>query len=180
MKRVFDSLPPPASPRATCTRPGTSPSPASATCPSACCTCATTPSPSSATTDLADRRVQGKSPEFTVDSVTDRTDSLDRLAAASPAPSGCGGSPGRVFVPNYLDRVQQLETQVGPQKLPFDVPLPGSRLLDTDRRRPAGPNPVAADVRVPYLCDVPLDAGPDLRDDVRPRPARHRAASSAT
>jgi hypothetical protein len=64
---------------------------------------------------------------------------------------------GRVFAPNYLDRVQQLETQVGPQRLPFDVPLPGSRLLDTDFDGLPNQNPAQPEVRVPFVCDVPVD-----------------------
>ena len=56
---------------ATSTSPGTSPSPATATSPGACSTFATTPSSSSATRNLADLKVQGGSPSFAVDEVTE-------------------------------------------------------------------------------------------------------------
>jgi hypothetical protein len=110
-------------------------------------------------TELTDRRVQGRAPEFVVDDVTDRTDTWKDSRGVEHAQK-LRRIAGRVFVPNYLDRVQQLETQVGRQRLPYDVPAPGSRLLDTDLDGLPDQNPALPVVRVPFLCDVPLDEGP--------------------
>ncbi len=109
-------------------------------------------------TDLADRKVQGSSPEFAVDEVTERTDTYTDSRGVERT-QRLRRVEGRVLVPNYLDRVQQLEAQVGPQQLPFDVPAPGSRLLDTDLDGLPDQNPALPTLRVPFLCDIPLDEG---------------------
>ncbi|MFP5218981.1 MAG: hypothetical protein ACLGIG_04490 [Actinomycetes bacterium] len=109
--------------------------------------------------DLADRRVAGSSPEFTVDAVDERVDTW-RDSRGAEQSQRVRRVEGRVSVPNFLDRVQQTDTQLGPQRLPFDAPIPGSRLLDTDLDGLPDQNPAQPVVRVPYVCDVPLDEGP--------------------
>ena len=111
--------------------------------------------------DLADRRVQGSSPEFTVDEVAERTDTWTDSRGREQS-QRVRRVEGRVTVPNFLDRVQQTDTQVGPQRLPYDAPVPGSRLLDTDLDGLPDQNPAQPVVRVPYVCDVPLDEGPSF------------------
>jgi hypothetical protein len=110
-------------------------------------------------TDLDDRRVQGVSPGFAIDAVTERTDTWTDSRGVQRTQK-VRRVDGRVYVPNYLDRVQQLENQVGPQRLPFDVPAPGSRLLDLTGEGLPDQNPALPVVRVPFRCDVPLDQGP--------------------
>ena len=114
-------------------------------------------------TNLADRKVEGKSPEFEivgdpverVDTWTDsrgieRTQRVRRVS-------------GRVVVPNYLDRPQNTESEANPDP-EFDPPAPGSRLY-YGTQGPLGnalpqQNPALPEVKVPFVCDVPLDEGP--------------------
>ncbi|CAN5312913.1 hypothetical protein BH23ACT9_BH23ACT9_31620 [soil metagenome] len=113
-------------------------------------------------TDLSDLRVEGDSPDFNVDGVTEATDNwTDSLGVARTQQYRVIN--GRVTVPNYLDRVQQIENQRDPQRLPFDVPLPGSRFLtsplDGADALPIQ-NPLLPTVRVPFRCHVPVGEGP--------------------
>jgi hypothetical protein len=107
-------------------------------------------------TDLSDRIVQGSSPEFVVDSVEDGTDSWrDSRGVQRSQPFRTVH--GRVTVPNYLDRIQQTEGHVRANELPYDAPLPGSRLLDLDLDGLPDQNPVESTVQVPFTCRVPLN-----------------------
>ena len=107
-------------------------------------------------TDLSDRRTQGSSPEFVVDGVEDRTDTW-RDSRGVERSQQLRRVHGRVTVPNYLDRIQQTEGHVKPNDLPYDAPVPGSRLLDLDLDGLPDQNPVEPFVHVPFLCDVPLN-----------------------
>jgi hypothetical protein len=112
-------------------------------------------------TNMADRRIQGSAPAFTVDSTEDRTDTWTDSHGASNSMS-MRRVRGRITVPNYMDRIQQTEGHVtGHQPsgdVPFhDAPAPGSRLLDTDLDGLPDQNPVESTVNIPYVCDVPLD-----------------------
>ena len=83
-----------ASSATTSTWPGTSRSPATTTSPSGRSRCETTPSPRSATHDLADRTVEGTSPQFTVTDVQNFTAAQDPQIARRVK--------GTVTVPCYL------------------------------------------------------------------------------
>lgn len=111
-------------------------------------------------TNLSDLVVQGDAPAFTVDSVTERTDSWkDSLGEAHT--QKLRRIEGRVEVPNYLDRIQQTEGHVsGGQQLPYDAPAPGSRFLYLPGDDLPDQNPVEPTVQVPYMCDVPTEEGP--------------------
>lgn len=106
--------------------------------------------------NLADRVVTGTAPEFSVDSTEDATDTwtdsrgVEREQAYRIVR-------GRVTVPNYMDRVQQVEGHLQENQLPYDLPLPGSRLLDLDGDGLPDQNPVEASVRVPFVCHIPLN-----------------------
>ena len=106
-------------------------------------------------TDLVDRLVEGESPEFVVDRVTLRTDSWDDSRGRSHSQE-IRRVEGRVTVPNYLDRIQQTDGHVG-LGAPADAPAPGSRFLDINRDGLPDQNPVESTVRVPFVCDVPLN-----------------------
>jgi hypothetical protein len=112
-------------------------------------------------TDLADRVVQGVSPEFVVDGVVEQLDTWTDSRGVQRS-QRIRVIDGRVSVPNYLDRVQQVETQVGPQRLPFETPVPGSRLLVDPTDPDALPfrNPTQPTVRAPFRCQVPVGEGP--------------------
>jgi hypothetical protein len=112
-------------------------------------------------TDLADRRVAGTSPAFTVDAVSDREDTWTDSRGQAHVQK-LRRVQGRVEVPNYLDRIQQTEGQFQANRLPVDAPAPGSRLYDdpVDADDLPDQNPALATVRVPFVCDVPVDAGP--------------------
>jgi hypothetical protein len=110
--------------------------------------------------DLADRVVQGASPAFVIDKTAEREDRwTDSRGVAHTR--RVRRIDGRVTVPNYLDRVQQTEGHVQANRLPFDVPVPGSRLYDDPLDPDTLPdqNPVESTVQVPFTCDVPLDEG---------------------
>ena len=106
--------------------------------------------------NLADRVVQGSSPEFTVDRTEMRTDSWTDSNGNSFTRQ-YRRVHGRVTVPNYMDRIQQTEGHVRGNQLPYDVPAPGSRLLDLDLDGLPDQNPAEPTVNVPYVCDVPLN-----------------------
>jgi hypothetical protein len=106
--------------------------------------------------DLSDRRVEGRAPTFTVDSTEARTDTwTDSRGVSHSQPMR--RVRGRISVPNYLDRIQQTEGHVKPNELPYDAPVPGSRLLDLNLDGLPDQNPVEPIVNIPYVCDVPLD-----------------------
>lgn len=116
-------------------------------------------------TDLSDRTVQGAAPAFTVDSTEDRTDTWKDSHGASHS-QPIRRIWGRITVPNYMDRIQQTEAHIKPnvdtdplvgERIPYDVPVPGSRLLDLDRDGLPDQNPVEPTINAPYVCDVPLD-----------------------
>jgi hypothetical protein len=111
-------------------------------------------------TALADRLVEGSAPAFTVDSTESRTDTWTDSHGVSQS-QAIRRVRGRVTVPNYMDRIQQTEGHVKPNQLPYDLPAPGSRLLDLNMDGLPDQNPVESTVNVPYVCDVPLD-GPRL------------------
>ena len=104
--------------------------------------------------DLSDRKVQGDSPAFTVDSATTKTDTW-RDSNGMEHSETIRVIEGRVTVPNYLDRIQQTEGHVQPNELPYDAPVPGSRFLDLDGDGLPEQNPVESTVNVPYICEVP-------------------------
>ena len=106
--------------------------------------------------DLSDRRVDGRAPTFTVDSTESRTDSWTDSRGVSHSQT-MRRVRGRISVPNYLDRIQQTEGHVKPNELPYDAPVPGSRLLDLNLDGLPDQNPAEPIVNVPYVCDVPLD-----------------------
>ena len=106
--------------------------------------------------NLADRTVAGAAPEFTVDGTEERVDNwTDSHGVSHSQPYR--RIEGRVTVPNYLDRIQQTEGHAKPNDLPYDAPVPGSRLLDIDGDGLPDQNPIESTVRVPYVCDVPLN-----------------------
>ena len=117
-------------------------------------------------TNLADGRVQGDSPAFTVDSTEDRTDTWTDSRGVSHQ-QAIRRVRGRVEVPNYLVRIQQTQGHLSGDEttadvpevgdVPIDVPAPGSRLLDLNLDGLPDQNPVESTVNVPYVCDVPLD-----------------------
>ena len=105
--------------------------------------------------DLADRMVQGDSPEFVIDRVSLRTDKWTDSRGRAHSQE-LRRVEGRVTVPNYLDRIQQTAAHVG-LAAPADAPVPGSRFLDTNGDGLPDQNPVESTVRVPFICDVPLN-----------------------
>jgi hypothetical protein len=110
-------------------------------------------------TDLADRRVAGRAPAFTVDRTEVRTDTW-RDSHGVEHSQEYRRIRGRVTVPNYLDRIQQTEGHVKGNDLPYDVPAPGSRLLDLNGDGLPDQNPIEPTVNVPYVCDVPTGSDP--------------------
>ena len=111
-------------------------------------------------TNLADRKVQGNSPAFTVDRTEDRTDNWTDSHGVQHSQK-LRRIHGRVTVPNYLDRIQQTEGHVsGDGRLPYDAPAPGSRFLYLPGDELPDQNPVESTVQVPFTCDVPTEQGP--------------------
>jgi putative cell wall-binding protein len=104
--------------------------------------------------DLADFRVQGASPAFTVEQTEDRTDTW-RDASGVERTQQVRRVRGTVTVPNYLDRPQQLSGE-----LPLDPPAPGSRFYREPGADLPSQNPLLPEVAVPFVCDVPLGQGP--------------------
>ncbi len=107
--------------------------------------------------DLSDRKVQGISPAFTVDSMAERTDGwTDSFGVAHN--QVIRRVQGRITVPNYMDRPQQAEGHVQANQAPYDPPVVGSRFYDdpVDADTLPDQNPVEPDVHVPYMCDVVL------------------------
>ena len=106
--------------------------------------------------DLADRIVEGSSPEFVVDSVAASDHSwTDSHGQSRSIPVRVVD--GRVTVPNYLDRLQQTHSKVGKTDVPVDAPVPGSRFIDIDLDGLPDQNPVESTVTVPFRCRVPLN-----------------------
>ena len=111
--------------------------------------------------DLADREVDGSAPGFFVDSTENRTDSWTDSRGVSHVQQ-IRRVHGRVTVPNYLDRIQQTEGHFKANDTvnapvagsSYDVPAPGSRLLDLDLDGLPDQNPVEPTVNVPFMCDV--------------------------
>ncbi len=104
--------------------------------------------------NLADRRVSGTSPEFTIDSFED----VDETWTSSRGLERTGRYRivlGRVTVPNYMDRVQQTEGHVQGNELPYDVPVPGSRFMDSDGDGMPDQNPIESTLRVPSSATCP-------------------------
>ena len=114
-------------------------------------------------TNLADRIVQGSAPEFTVDETEDRTHTQSD-SRGTPHTLQVRRVHGRITVPNYTDRIQQIEGHVQGNQLPYDFPAPGSRLYDDPLDPDTLPdqNPVEAEVNVPFMCDVVLNDGPRI------------------
>ncbi|HEV3473953.1 MAG TPA: hypothetical protein VG602_01100 [Actinomycetota bacterium] len=110
-------------------------------------------------TNLADRRIAGDAPSFTVDRVEQRVDTW-RDSRGVEHSQTYRRIRGRVTVPNYLDRIQQTEGHVKSNDLPYDLPMPGSRLLDLNGDGLPDQNPAERTVNVPYVCDVPIDGEP--------------------
>ncbi|MQA99122.1 MAG: hypothetical protein GEU78_02320 [Actinobacteria bacterium] len=106
--------------------------------------------------DLADRKVQGRSPTFVIDGTSERTDRWSD-SSGNARSQQVRRVEGRITVPNFMDRVQQTEGHFKEQELPVDGPAPGSRLLDLDLDGLPDQNPVETTVNVPFLCDVPLN-----------------------
>jgi hypothetical protein len=118
-------------------------------------------------TNLADRIVQGDSPEFVVDAVAASShDWTDSHGQSRSIPVRVVD--GRVTVPNYLDRIQQTFAHVGPDPnpkvgenespVPLDLPAPGSRFLDLPPFDGLpDQNPAESTVSVPFRCRVPLN-----------------------
>ena len=107
-------------------------------------------------TNLADRRLAGSSPEFTVDSVEDLTDTW-RDSHGVEQSQAYRRINGRLTVPNYMDLPQQTEGHVKPNDLPYDAPAPGSRFFDADGDGLPDQNPIESTVNVPFVCDVPVN-----------------------
>ncbi|MFA5786230.1 MAG: hypothetical protein WDA71_04460 [Actinomycetota bacterium] len=107
-------------------------------------------------TNLADVKVAGSSPAFTVDTVTDFTQAENRATARRIE--------GTVTVPNYLTPQASIELGV-PQPIPdpigetLPVALPGSRLnyLGSTDGLPVQ-SQAQPDLQVPYVCDIPHGA----------------------
>jgi len=108
--------------------------------------------------NLADRRITGRAPSFTVDRTEERVDTWQDSHGVQHS-QAIRRIRGRVTVPNYLDRIQQTEGHVKSNDLPYDVPVPGSRLLDLTGDGLPDQNPVEPTVNVPFVCDVPVDGG---------------------
>jgi hypothetical protein len=106
--------------------------------------------------NLADGIVQGVSPAFTVDRTSDKTETFKDSRGVEHT-HRIRVVHGRVTVPNYLDRIQQTEGHVRGNQLPYDLPVPGSRLLDVDRDGRPEQNPIESTVNVPFQCEVPLN-----------------------
>ena len=112
-------------------------------------------------TNLADGIVQGDAPAFTVDKTSSRTDTFTD-ARGNSRTQEIRVVDGRVTVPNYLDRIQQTEGHVRGNELPYDAPVPGSRLLDLDLDGLPDQNPAEPTVNVPFRCEVPLNGEENL------------------
>ena len=126
-------------------------------------------------TDLADGIVQGESPEFVIDRTEEFSESWTDSRGVSHS-EDYRRIRGRVTVPNFMDRVQQTEahfkedgkacvtnprdnsTTCSPY---YDVPAPGSRLLDVDMDGEPEQNPVESEVQVPFVCRIQLNGEPN-------------------
>ncbi len=112
---------------------------------------------------LADRKVNGASPTFEITGTPTERDDTWTDSRGVQHTQRVRRITGRVTVPNYLDRPQHTESlaRSNPQ---YDPPAPGSRFY----YGPTGPtpnalpqqNPALPTVKVPFVCDVPLNEGP--------------------
>ena len=114
-------------------------------------------------TNLADRKVQGSSPAFEIVGTPTERDDTWTDSRGVQRTQRVRRINGLVEVPNYLDRPQNTESNVqsNPQ---FDPPAPGSRFY-YGASGPLGnalpqQNPALPTVKVPFVCDVPLNEGP--------------------
>jgi hypothetical protein len=107
-------------------------------------------------TNLGNGTVEGAAPEFVIDDVGTRQDSWTDSNGVSHTQE-MRVVEGRVTVPNFMDRIQQTEGHLKGNDLPYDVPPPGSRLLDIDHDGLPDQNPSEPTVKVPFICDVPLN-----------------------
>jgi hypothetical protein len=116
-------------------------------------------------TSMDDRRIQGNAPTFVIDRVEDRTDNWTDSKGVSHSMT-MRRVRGRVTVPNFMDRIQQTEAHVKEnedtdptlgERVPLDLPAPGSRLLDLDLDGLPDQNPVEPTINASFVCDVPLD-----------------------
>jgi hypothetical protein len=109
-------------------------------------------------TDLADRQLGDSSaPAFVVDGVTERDDNYADANGVSHS-QRIRTIDGRIEVPNYMDRIQQIEGHHKSNQLPADGPAPLSRLYDDPLDPDALPdqNPVEPTVNVPFRCEVAI------------------------
>jgi hypothetical protein len=111
--------------------------------------------------DLSDRIVEGTSPEFTIDSAEERSETWTDSNGIEHTDT-VRRVEGRVTVPNYLDRLQQEGEHVGAAESPSSdapgsAPAPGSRFLDLDFNGLPDQNPVESTVNVPFSCDVTVN-----------------------
>ena len=106
--------------------------------------------------NLADRKVTGRSPDYVIDSHETLTDTWDDSHGEEQT-QNYRRIHGRVSVPSYLDRPQQTEGHVKANDLPYDPPVPGSRLFDADADGLPDQNPVETTVEVPFVCELPLN-----------------------
>ncbi|HVF52383.1 MAG TPA: hypothetical protein VNC78_02125 [Actinomycetota bacterium] len=107
-------------------------------------------------TNLADGRVAGSSPEFIIDAHQNLTDTWTG-SQGTEREQQYRVVEGRVTVPNYLDRPQQIESKVKYNELPYDPPVPLSRFFDADADGLPDQHPVESTVQVPFICHVPLN-----------------------
>ena len=106
--------------------------------------------------NLANGVVEGAAPEFTVDRISEKSDTFKDSRGVERTHK-IRVVHGRVTVPNYLDRIQQTEGHVRGNQLPADAPVPGSRLLDVNMDGRPEQNPVESMVNVPFQCELPLN-----------------------
>ena len=116
-------------------------------------------------TDLADGIVQGDSPEFVIDSVTEGNDE-----GGGPRLGRYRQVDGHVVVPNYLDRPQEAFELLDPifgDQLPINPAPPGSRFYygpgggQNPLTKDALPqqNPLEPTLEAKFRCRIPLDRG---------------------
>ncbi|MDQ3964190.1 MAG: thrombospondin type 3 repeat-containing protein [Actinomycetota bacterium] len=129
---------------------------------------------------MGDRRIQGAAPDFTIDATSEFNDSWTDSRGVTHTRL-YRRIEGRVTVPNFMDRIQQTESKVkGTGEIPdwprphedfpgnpvdgvqYDVPAPGSRLLDLNRDGLPDQNPVEPTVNVYFVCEVPLNGEPNV------------------
>ena len=113
--------------------------------------------------NLADRKVEGTAPTFTIVGEPAERDDTWTDSRGVQHTQRVRRVNGLLEVPNYLDRPQNTESNVNGNTT-ADPPAPGSRFFyGTDG--PLGDalpqqNPALPTVKVPFMCDVPLNEGP--------------------